>query len=302
MTEGGRGITSGAHPHRPAYTVLAAVAGFSTITIFTQLATRNGATLATVLAMRYVFACGVLVTLLPSRALLGVEGRQMLLLTAVCGSLQASIGWLSLGALAYIPAATVVFLFYSFPVWVALYAIVTKSERLDGRKLVALLLAMTGIATVVGWSSGVSLNVVGATMALSAAVLYAVAIPILRRLQAGVAPTVATTFVGAGAGLIFLTIGALRGELQFGLSWQTWGWIVALGIISTALAFSLFLTGLAALGPVRTAIISTAEPFFVAIQAALVLGQPITLGTIVGGSCIAAAVVLLEMNPRPRPS
>jgi len=49
---------------------------------------------------------------------------------------------------------------------------------------------------------------------------------------------------------------------------------------------------------VRTAIISTAEPLWAALLGWLVLSQPVTLGTAVGGACIAAAVVLLQWRPK----
>ena len=81
-------------------------------------------------------------------------------------------------------------------------------------------------------------------------------------------------------------------EIQVGITV-----IAALAILSTALPFTLFLSGLRTLGPMRTAIVSTIEPFFVAILAALVLDQPLTRGILFGGTCIAGAVVLLQLGP-----
>jgi drug/metabolite transporter (DMT)-like permease len=52
------------------------------------------------------------------------------------------------------------------------------------------------------------------------------------------------------------------------------------------------------LGPVRTAIVSTAEPFFTAALAAVVLAEPLTVRTGLGGVLIAAAVVLLQRTGR----
>jgi drug/metabolite transporter (DMT)-like permease len=59
-----------------------------------------------------------------------------------------------------------------------------------------------------------------------------------------------------------------------------------------------FLRGLSVLGPVRTSIISTVEPFWTAVLGALVLNQPITKGVVAGGACIALAVALLQWRPR----
>ena len=61
-----------------------------------------------------------------------------------------------------------------------------------------------------------------------------------------------------------------------------------------SLAFTTFLAGLAALGPVRTSIVSTVEPFFVALLAWLVLNQQAGPRTWIGGAMIAAAMLLLQ--------
>jgi drug/metabolite transporter (DMT)-like permease len=65
------------------------------------------------------------------------------------------------------------------------------------------------------------------------------------------------------------------------------------------LAFVAFMRGLGLLGPVRTAIVSTVEPFFTAVLGAVVLGQPFGAATVAGGVLIAAAVLLLQRAPRP---
>jgi DME family drug/metabolite transporter len=93
---------------------------------------------------------------------------------------------------------------------------------------------------------------------------------------------------------LFTAAGAFRGQLSLALPAISWLSISWLGLCSTAVAFVLFLRGLAVLGPLRTAIITSAEPFFVAVLAALILGQPVRLATVAGGSLIAGAVLLLQ--------
>ena len=48
----------------------------------------------------------------------------------------------------------------------------------------------------------------------------------------------------------------------------------------------------------RTAIVSTVEPFFTAVLGAATLGQPFGVGTVAGGVLIAAAVLLLQRPAR----
>jgi drug/metabolite transporter (DMT)-like permease len=67
--------------------------------------------------------------------------------------------------------------------------------------------------------------------------------------------------------------------------------------VCTVLAFLAFMRGLGRLGPVRTAIVSTVEPFFTAVLGALVLGQAFGPATLAGGALIAAAVLLLQRRP-----
>jgi drug/metabolite transporter (DMT)-like permease len=54
--------------------------------------------------------------------------------------------------------------------------------------------------------------------------------------------------------------------------------------------------GLAVLGPVRTAIIATVEPFFTAILGAVVLGSRLGIATLIGGILIATAVLVIEWS------
>jgi len=129
-------------------------------------------------------------------------------------------------------------------------------------------------------------------------------IPLIDRLRTGVTALVATTWVAVGATVIFLVAGIVARQLVLPAQPLSWAWIIGLGTISTAVAFSLFLHGLEALGPMTAAIVTTAEPFFVAILAALVLHQPIRVQTVIGGSLIAIAVLILQLHratdPHPK--
>ncbi|MDQ8145991.1 MAG: EamA family transporter, partial [Gemmatimonadota bacterium] len=70
--------------------------------------------------------------------------------------------------------------------------------------------------------------------------------------------------------------------------------IALLTVGSTVLPGVFFMQGLVRLGPVRTAIISSVEPFLTAVLAAVVLGQPLTWATLAGGAAIVGAVALLQ--------
>jgi drug/metabolite transporter (DMT)-like permease len=283
------------HPRAAAtLSLVGAAFGFSTIAIFTTLLANAGTPLLSAMLGRYIVASIVLIPAAGGLSAMRLPRLRMAQLAGIGGLGQAMIAFLSLSALEYIPAAMLVFLFYTFPAWVALRAAILRTERLTGTRLVSLLLSFAGVAVMVGWPGAEAVHPLGAGLALSAAVVYALFIPLIDRLRTGVSAVVATTWVAVGATLIFLVACVVTGELMLPTGTLPWLYIVGLGTVSTALAFTLFLRGLQILGPVSAAIITTAEPFFVATLAALVLGQPIQLQTIVGGTLIAIAVLVLQ--------
>ena len=269
--------------------------GFATISIFVTLATETGATLTGVLAWRYIIALPVLflAAWMAGDLRWNANAWKSMLLAGLGQSLIALV---TLSALRYVSAATLAFLFYTFPAWVALIARARHSEPLTPPRLFALGLSLAGIAVMVGMPGGAALHPVGVALALIGAVIYAAYIPMLSALQAESSPVVTSAWMSAGAALILGAVAIARGELVFAMDAHTWTAVVSLALISTALSFLVFLQGLSVLGPVRTAIVSTVEPFFTALLGAWVLNQPMTRATLIGGGMIAAAVVLLQLR------
>ncbi|HEY3745368.1 MAG TPA: EamA family transporter, partial [Gemmatimonadaceae bacterium] len=75
-----------------------------------------------------------------------------------------------------------------------------------------------------------------------------------------------------------------------------WSSIFLLALVSTVIAFSTLIKGLSVLGPVRTAIIATVEPFFTALLGFVVLGNQLSVTILIGGVLIAAAVLLIQRS------
>ena len=275
--------------------IVASAACFGSVVIFTELAKRAGASLATTMAGRYLAGGALLLALGGgARALTRLPRRRVAALILAGGGGQATIAYLTLTALDYVPAATVAFLFYTYPSWVAIFAVLRGSERVGRTRGAALALSLAGILLMVGSPWERALDPRGVALALAGALVYALYIPLLQRLQAGVGAVPASTVLVAAAGVIFAAAGLLTGTLSVQLAPAAWLWIAALAVVCTAIAFIIFLRGLAVLGPVRTAIVSTVEPFWTALLAVPALGQPLRPATVAGGALIAAAVLLLQ--------
>ncbi len=277
------------------YTMLAA-AGFAAVSIFTSLALATGLTLSTILAWRYLLSAVMLTTYVGTQHYKRIPPMEMLRFVTIGGFGQALLVFMALSSLKYIPAATLAFLFYSYPAWVALVQAVRGAERLNGRRVGALVLSFVGIGVMVGMPGTSGADWRGVALALGAAMVYGAYIPIMRVLQRDhpVAPPSAYSKIGAA--LAFLVLSVADQSFTWQLSAEAWMIVVTLAVVSTVLPSVFFLMGLIRLGPVRTAIVSTVEPFMTALLGVFVLSQELTAPTLAGGALIIAAVVLLQFR------
>ncbi len=278
--------------------IVASAACFSTIAIFVTLATRAGAPLLTVLTGRFFFGT---LAIAPIAGLAAVGSAPPSLRNALvfrAGVLQAALVFCSGASLRWLPAATLVFLFYTYPAWVTIIVALQRGERISLRRGVALVLSLVGVAIMVGAPGPLVVHPAGAALALASALIFAIYLVYTDRLQAATTTGVTSFWIAVGAGATFLIAAVLTRQLTFDVAASVWAYMAALGVLSTAVGYGLFFKGLRILGPVRTAIISTAEPLWAALLGWLVLTQPVTLGTAVGGACIAAAVVILQWRPK----
>ena len=273
--------------------VAAAACCFGSISPLTLTALSAGASLPSLITWRYLIAAPLLLAVAGGAAFR--QNRRVTIRLAVLGGGgQAIVTGLTLYALRWVPAATEAFLFYTFPAWVAIFAAVRGTERLTRDRVVALVLSLVGIGVMVGTPGAAALDPIGVLFVLTAAVVYALYIPMIDGLRHQTSSTITAAWISTGASVAFATWAAIDGSLTQPMPLTAWGVALVLALLCTVVAFSLLLRGLATLGPVRTAIVATVEPFWTSVLAALMVSQPMTAGTIVGGVLIAVAVLLLQ--------
>lgn len=274
--------------------IVVSAISFGSISVLTVLTTRAGTPLLTAMAWRYVLAAVLLGASVRTR-LRSIQRVRVMQLMLIGGFGQALITYLSLHALEYIPVGPLAFLFYTYPAWVALLAAIRGAERLTPVRVFALVVALAGVTIMVGAPTG-KLNPIGVMLALASALLYSAYLPALGYVQEGLPALVATFLLIVGAAISFLIAALLRGELLLPNDFSVWTNIFLLAFVSTVIAFLSLIKGLSVLGPVRTAIIATVEPFFTAVLGVLILGNQFSTATLIGGVLIAAAVLLIEWS------
>jgi drug/metabolite transporter (DMT)-like permease len=278
-------------------TLLIVVSAFSfgSISVLTVLTTSAGVPLLTAMAWRYVMGAILLGAVAQINQIRSIPRQRIIQLMLIGGVGQALITYLSLHALEYIPVGPLAFLFYTYPAWVALLAAVRRTEKLTPVRVIALMLALAGVTIMVGAPTE-KLNPIGVMLALASALLYSAYLPALEYVQTGIPALLSTFLLIVGAAISFVVAAFFAGELFLPRGAAVWSNIVVLALVSTAIAFSSLIKGLSVLGPVRTAIIATVEPFFTAILGALALGNQFGTSTLIGGVLIAAAVLVIEWS------
>lgn len=278
-----------------AYTVLAAM-GFAAVSTLTTIAVGEHLSLFTVLAWRYTLGAVVMVGYVGARAFPRMPWSEALKFIVVGGGGQALLVGMALSSTRWISVATLAFLFYTYPAWVTLVQTLRGAERPSVRRLAALALSFGGTVLMVGAPRGERQPWQGVALALGAAMIYGVYIPTMRHLQKTYRVTVTSAYGKIGSALCFLGLAIGNQSFTASMSGRAWMAIVALTLFSTVLPSVFFMMGLLRLGPVRTAIVSTIEPFLTAVLGAVVLRQALVGNTLLGGAMIVAAVVVLQFR------
>jgi Predicted permease, DMT superfamily len=275
--------------------IVVSALSFGSISVLTVLTTSAGVPLLTAMVWRYVVGAVLLGGVAQIKQIRSLPRCRIVQLMLIGGVGQALITYLSLHALEYIPVGPLAFLFYTYPAWVAVLAAIRRTERLTSIRVFALLLALTGVTIMVGAPTE-RLNPIGVMLALGSALLYSAYLPALEHVQDGIPALLSTFLLIVGAAISFAIAALFAGELLIPRGIAVWSNIVLLALVSTVIAFSALIKGLSVLGPVRTAIIATVEPFFTALLGALVLGNQFGAATLLGGVLIAVAVLVIEWS------
>ena len=165
-----------------AYTLLAAL-GFAAVSTLTSIALGEHVSLFTVLTWRYTLGSIVMVTYVATQRFPRMRWNESFKFIIIGGGGQALLVGLALSSLQYITAATLGFLFYTYPAWVTLVQALRGAEKVTLRRAIALALSFGGIAVIVGAPGAASLPVKGVALAIGAAMIYGVDIPIMRAMQ-----------------------------------------------------------------------------------------------------------------------
>jgi drug/metabolite transporter (DMT)-like permease len=197
-----------------------------------------------------------------------------------------------IGALNHASVARVLFILAVAPVLAALLARATLGEPISRRTALAMVLALSGVAVMLGAPGEASLT--GDGLAFLAALAFSAMIVITRwRREVSMAPaTCLSQAILVVAFLPFATPGAISAD--------DLGWLAALGIGQIGLGFALLTVGARLIPAAQVGLITLLEVVLGPVWVWLALDErPGTL-TLVGGAIVIVAIVL-QTRESPSP-
>lgn len=181
------------------------------------------------------------------------------------------------------------------PVLVSLFSMVVLKERLTGYTLIALLAALIGTVLLVGFpenADGQGNIAFGVALALGSASGYAI-VALMGRAIASTCHPIHSTMVSFGAGAIFLLPLAAANVFSASYTSEIWGLILYVGLIPTAVAYTLFFFGMRSIKASTASILTMLEPLTATILAWAIFDEHLAPSGFIGALLLLAAMAVL---------
>jgi drug/metabolite transporter (DMT)-like permease len=175
----------------------------------------------------------------------------------------------------------------------------TTDEKMTGNKLAGVLIGFVGVATMIGPAAfgGAASNLWGQIAVLGAAISYSFAGIFGRRFKAMGVPPLMTATGQISSSTLMLIPAALLIDKPWTLampSLGTWGALVGIALLSTALAYLIFFRILATAGATNLALVTFLIPVSAILLGSLILGEQLEIKHFAGMAMIAAGLAAID--------
>jgi drug/metabolite transporter (DMT)-like permease len=181
------------------------------------------------------------------------------------------------------------------PLFGAIVAAVWIGDPFTPRKVFGLVMGIVGVGVLVGWSPlPLTLALVLAVLALlTASLFYGIGSVYAKRNFTGMPPLGLAIGQLSGASLVVLPA-AVAGFPREAPPVPVVASVLALALLSTAVAYLIYFRLIASVGPTKTLTVTFLVPVFGVFLGSLVLDEPIGGGTLFGLAIILASVFLVN--------
>ena len=200
----------------------------------------------------------------------------------------------------YTTVAIATICYYLAPAFVTLGSPLV-GEKLSGKKLVAIGVAMVGMVFVSGVLQGnQKSSFLGVVLGVGAAVFYASVILMNKKLSPIDAYDKTLCQLGA-ASLVVVPYILIVGGMDFGgMSTLSWVMLSILGIVHTGIAYALYFGGIRDVNAQTAAILSYLDPVLSILLSALILREQLDVFSIIGAVLILGSALYSELPGRKK--
>lgn len=175
----------------------------------------------------------------------------------------------------------------------------TADEKMTGNKLAGVLIGFVGVATMIGPAAfgGAVSSLWGQIAILGAAISYSFAGIFGRRFKAMGVPPLMTATGQISSSTLMLIPAALLIDKPWTLampSLGTWGALIGIALLSTALAYLIFFRILATAGATNLALVTFLIPVSAILLGSLILGEQLEIKHFAGMAMIAAGLAAID--------
>jgi len=276
---------------------LVSALSFSTLPFLANAAYDAGVGLSELLLIRFVVA-GIALWAIVALRWPSLTHRRFVILGLGLGALGYALqSALYFAALPYNGPSLTTLLLYTFPVIVFLVLVARRRERATPGRLLALVLALGGVAVVLSDTGSQDLHPVGVALGLGTAVAYASYILIGESIDEDLDRILLSALVCTGATATYLTVNLVSGGPDLDFRPAGWLWATALGLIATAFALTTFFAGMRLVGAASASIISCVEPVATVLIGVSLFSDRLGGLQLLGALAVVTAVVLLQRRP-----
>jgi DME family drug/metabolite transporter len=187
------------------------------------------------------------------------------------------------------------------PIVLALISIAGKGSHLSARTVVSIVSSIVGVVLVIDGSfenSEYPIQFwVGIVISIACAAFQALYILSAQHCNSICHPLHAAGLGYSFGAIILLIIGGMT-EMKFAYSSIDWMLLFYVAIIPTALAQTLFLTGVKGTGAIGGAIASMLEPLVACMLAVVILNEPMTIARAVGAVILIGGIAIVKNEER----
>lgn len=254
----------------------------------------DGINTCSVLFYRYAIAVVVLAVVMAVRRKPLAVSRRDLAIMALLGVLFAASSLSLFMSFLFMGAGVASTLLFVYPVMVAVIMAVFFKERVTRSTVLAIALALTGVALLYKGDGGKPLSGVGVSLVMVSSLTYALYIIIVNKSPLRMSSVKMTMYV-----LTFSVVVAVAmsftdpaNHLQLLHTLRQWGLALLLAVVPTVLSLLLMVIAVHDVGSTPTAIMGALEPVTAVVISVALFGELVTARLVIGIVLILAAVLL----------